>query len=48
VERCLTQAERRLTLAVKALAFLRRVPPTEIVGRLPLATATVSSDGSSG
>ncbi len=41
VERCLSQAERRLMQAVKALAFLRGVAVTEVVARLPLATATV-------
>ncbi len=42
VERCLTQAERRLTQAVRALAFLRGVSAADLVARLPLATATVT------
>jgi hypothetical protein len=37
VERCLSQAERRLMQAIKALAFLRQVPAGAIVGRLPIA-----------
>jgi hypothetical protein len=41
VERCLTLAERRLTQAVRALAFLRGVSAAELVARLPLATVTV-------
>lgn len=34
IERCLTQAERRLTQAVKTLAFLRSVPPAEVADQL--------------
>jgi hypothetical protein len=41
VERCLSQAERRLIQAVKALAFLRQVPMTAVTGRLPVAVATI-------
>lgn len=37
VERCLSQAERRLMQAVKALAFLRRLPAAAILGQLPVA-----------
>lgn len=40
IERCLSQAERRLMQAIKALAFLRRVPAGAIVGQLPVAIET--------
>jgi hypothetical protein len=40
VERCLSQAERRLIQAIKALAFLRQVPASAIVGQLPVAIDT--------
>lgn len=36
-ERCLSQAERRLMQAIKALAFLRQVLAGAVVGQLPLA-----------
>ena len=41
VQRCLSQAERRLLQAVKALAFLRRCHPADVAARLPAAVATV-------
>lgn len=41
VERCLSQADRRLMQAVKALSFLRGVKAAEIVARLPHASTIV-------
>ena len=41
VQRCLSQAERRLMQAVEALAFLRRCHPADVAARLPAAVATV-------
>jgi hypothetical protein len=40
VERCLSQAERRLMQAIKALAFLRKVSPDVLLGQLPVAVET--------
>lgn len=42
VERCLSQADRRLMQAVKALSFLRGVKAAEIVARLPHASTIVA------